>query len=214
MCRSAKPSRYLLCCFVLLSVRGAAERYLGFLSNILKELRGKKILFGIDSNAKSPLWGSDVTNQLGEIVENFIAEYNLPVLNNSTTPTFSSVRGNANIDITLVTDNLFPYISSWSVFPGVMTSDHRVLKTRIKLRDTTEIGESEKPQPRRFLLTRVDRERFDRCLKESVDTILSGIEITDEESVECLANSISKAIRDACEASMSRKKLSKKSHPW
>ena len=98
--------------------------------------------------------------------------------------------------------------------PGVTTSDHRVLETRIKRRDTTEIGESEKHQPSRFLLTRVDRERCDRCLKESVDTILSGIEISDEDRVECLANSFSKAIVDACEASMPRKKWSKKSHPW
>ena len=122
------------------------ERYLGFLSNILKELRGKKIIFGIDSNEKSSLWGSDITNQRGEVVENFIAEYNLHVLNNSTTPTFTSIRGDVNIDITLVTENLFPHISSWRVLLGVTTSDHRVLETRIKLRDATEIGESEKTE--------------------------------------------------------------------
>ena len=189
------------------------ERYLSFLSNILRGLRGKKILFGIDSNAKSPLWDSDIEDHRSESVENFIAEYNLHVLNNSTTPTFSSGRGEANIDVTLVADNFFPHISSWSILPGVTTSDHRVLETRIKLRDTAEIGESEKPQPKRFLLTRVDRERFNRCLKESADTILSSIEITDEESVECLAKRISKTIVDACEASMPRKKWSKKSQP-
>lgn len=147
-------------------------------------MRGKTILIAAGVNSKSPLWDSPISDNNGEIVEPFIAKHNLHVLNNSTISTFSSARGESHIDVTLVTDNLLAYITSWNVLLRLTTSYHIIIKPRIKIRNVAKISPSEKPQPTRFLLTRVNRVRFDGCLKESMDTILSTIELPDKEGTE------------------------------
>ena len=51
------------------------------LDRVLRSLRGKKAIIGLDSNAKSPLWCSRTTDDRGEALEAIIAQYGLHVLN-------------------------------------------------------------------------------------------------------------------------------------
>ena len=84
-------------------------------------------ILGMDSNSHSPLWNSDI-NQRGMVLEEFIIQNDLTVLNKGKCPTFVSSRGESIIDITLVygTSN---HISNWHVMPNnCFLSDHRGIK--------------------------------------------------------------------------------------
>jgi hypothetical protein len=64
------------------------------LDKVLRSLRGKKIIIGLDSNAKSPLWCSRTTDERGEALEAIIAQYSLHVLNRpGQDHTFETTRG-------------------------------------------------------------------------------------------------------------------------
>ena len=51
------------------------EKHLEALNEILVILEGKKVLIGLDSNACSPLWGPQRTDNKGEKLEDFITEH-------------------------------------------------------------------------------------------------------------------------------------------
>ena len=84
-------------------------------------------ILALDSNSHSPMWGSDI-NRRGMLLEDFIIETDLTVLNKGKSPTFVSSRGESIIDITLVHGNS-DHISSWHVMPNnCFLSDHRGIK--------------------------------------------------------------------------------------
>ena len=70
----------------------------------------------MDANAKSELWHSEVTDDKGMLVEEFVLENSLVVLNRpNNPPTYMSERGHSNIDLTLATPNLAGKVRSWMV---------------------------------------------------------------------------------------------------
>lgn len=62
------------------------------LEEVLKQLKGKKTLIGIDANAKSPLWNSGSTDDRGEALEAVLAQYGLHVVNEQGRHTRSKQR--------------------------------------------------------------------------------------------------------------------------
>ncbi len=97
--------------------------------------RGEKpILLGIDSNAHSTLWGYDVSNKRGELVEEFLAAHNLVVLNIGTENTFVPNRlARSIIDITVCSPELVQSIDRWRVNPIFQFSDHRRIEFEFNL---------------------------------------------------------------------------------
>lgn len=64
--------------------------------------------------AKSPLWFSNRRDERGRKLEDFIFANGLVVLNREGQPkTFSTVNGESNIDLTLVTMNLSRVVGEW-----------------------------------------------------------------------------------------------------
>jgi hypothetical protein len=61
-----------------------------------------------DSNAHSKAWYDSNNDLRGEIVLDFIAKNDLVLMNNNEneSPTYETVRGKSNIDLTLITNNL------------------------------------------------------------------------------------------------------------
>ena len=84
--------------------------------------KGFRILIGSDSNAHSPLWGSDDSNQRGEVLEEACAAYGLECANVGTQFTHEGVGGNSIIDITLTNDTQM--VTNWHVSEEVTLSDH------------------------------------------------------------------------------------------
>jgi len=89
------------------------------------------IILGIDSNAHHPAWGSPDANNRGQILEDFITNYNLSILNEGNAPTFYRTNCATHIDITITTNALKTRIRSWSVLDEDMLSDHFCLHTII-----------------------------------------------------------------------------------
>lgn len=106
---------------------------------ILQRLQGQKVLIAADSNARSTMWGDRLTDPSGEELETLIAQYNLFVLNEpGTLPTFESPNGTSFIDITLATEQMLPWVKSWTVKKDWTTSDHRVIVTTLKTDNSQE----------------------------------------------------------------------------
>ena len=51
------------------------------MDKVLRSLRGKKTIIGLDANAKSPLWCSKSIDDRGEALKAVIAQHGLHVLN-------------------------------------------------------------------------------------------------------------------------------------
>ena len=79
----------------------ATSKHLGHLSLALREVRGSKVLVCADANAKSTIWGSSVTDDRDEQVEDFIVEHDLHVLNRGGKATFCGTRRRSFINVTL-----------------------------------------------------------------------------------------------------------------
>ena len=96
--------------------------------------RGWAILFGIDTNAHSCLYGPD-GNARGEEVEDFILNHNLTVENHGMTPTFETMRGNCHvqthIDVTLSRD-LPRGVERWRLCREHNASDHNTILFEIE----------------------------------------------------------------------------------
>ena len=92
--------------------------------------RCPRVLLGLDGNGHSPWWGPStvVTNPVGSMLEDFIVDHDLEVLNDChSSPSFVSDMGDRTwIDITLATRSLALSLFNWRVesefFAG---SDHR-----------------------------------------------------------------------------------------
>ena len=90
-----------------------------------------KVVFGLDTNAHSELYGHETDNR-GEILEEYILNNNLEVENRGDIPTFCTLRGetlaSSFIDVTLSRD---VRIVDWFVDESFNNSDHNTLSFEI-----------------------------------------------------------------------------------
>jgi hypothetical protein len=84
-----------------------------------------------DSNAHSALWRDKKTDSRGKLLEEFIFHNNLNLLNQGSEPTFQTKRGSSLIDLSLVSDDLYPFIQYWGLHPDHSFSDHRLIEMRM-----------------------------------------------------------------------------------
>ena len=107
-----------------------------WMDGIIKYSNKKKypVLFGIDSNAHSTLYGMR-SNTRGEEFEDFILTNRIRVENVGESTTFETIRGGvkieSNIDVTL-TYKLINAITDWSVDRSYNGSDHNTIYFTLK----------------------------------------------------------------------------------
>lgn len=93
------------------------------LQNIIWQLPTPFILLG-DFNSHNPIWGSNETNQKGEIMEKLINNNNLCIFNNQTPTYICPTSGkNSAIDLTLCDPSTLMDFS-WSTYNDTCGSDH------------------------------------------------------------------------------------------
>lgn len=113
------------------------ENYLDNLQSHLRSNTGKKCIIGGDFNTKSMAWGSTITNERSQPLEDFIETHNLVVMNVGNTPTFQNANGSSIIDITLATTNICQNIKEWRVMEETENmSNHRTISFDVALEQT------------------------------------------------------------------------------
>ena len=119
------------------------EEYLGRVSaEIGRHLPGLVLVAG-DLNAKSVVWGSPATNARGEVLEEWVAELGLLVLNRGSVHTCVRHNGGSIVDITLGTPPVARMVFGWRVMAGSETlSDHRYIRM-----DVSDPSAGNQPRP-------------------------------------------------------------------
>lgn len=190
-------------------------RYLARLARILQELKGTRVVIAADVNARSPMWGGSCHDERGEMLELFCASYNLTVLNEPGNPsTFSSGRGESNIDVTLVTENVISSVESWKVLVNETTSDHRVIEIVLGRGGESNSEQVLPLQKGRFLTKKADWEQFQKVLMEIRARTMPSVSYNGAEDVERAAILMENVIIEACETVMKVKRWHAKSVPW
>ena len=104
------------------------QPYLQRIRDIVHGLRGQKIVFCIDANAKSPMWQSQTLGEEGIMVEDLIQELGLQIINEpDNLSTFYTIHAKSNIDVTLATNSAANYIRRWNVEDGWISSERRAI---------------------------------------------------------------------------------------
>ena len=92
------------------------------LEALILQLPRPFLLLG-DFNGHSPYWGSDVSNTQGKVIEDFISDHNLCILNTGS-PTFCASSGSlTHIDVSICDPSLFLEFE-WQVHSDLCGSDH------------------------------------------------------------------------------------------
>lgn len=193
------------------------EPYLQHLGEVIRQLRGKKVIIGCDANAKSPVWGSRTLDERGRKLEDFIAENNLVILNKENElSTFSNIHGESNIDVTLATESAAGLIRRWTVRGDWTMSDHRAIDIVIAWgRDANPAMPVDGEAPKRFAVGRANWENYMHALPDAKNRyIVQHEEIAGPEHVYALADGIEQTIISACSVSMPLKRRFPRSVPW
>jgi hypothetical protein len=173
------------------------------LGEVLNHLKGRKVIIGIDANAKSPLWNSRSTDDRGEALEAVIAQYGLHIANKTGHAyTFETTRGRSNIDITLTSPELILLLEEWKVHEDRTSNDYRILETRL------DLGKHNTPphqQERRYITRAANWEEFQRALLEEKKE-LRETTLQRADAVERVAEQLQAALIRACNATIPRKK--------
>jgi hypothetical protein len=99
---------------------------------IIHHAKGAGLLLAIDSNSRSASWHDTQTNARGRILEEFLLSKHLHIMNEkSTLTTFLNSRGSSNIDLTVISNQLFRAVEHWKVSDQESSSDHSIIKFAI-----------------------------------------------------------------------------------
>ena len=95
--------------------------------------KGHELLILSDCNSWSTLWNMPFSNARGRVLEGYIAETGLEVLNKGRDVTFHREGVGTIVDITLASPNLADSISHWKVNNICPSSDHLAPQMILKL---------------------------------------------------------------------------------
>ena len=112
--------------------------YLEYMDEVRGCVKSRRAIFGMDANAASPLWfskdeGRSRENEMrGRILEEWVIANGMIVLNEpSEFYTFSGVRGESDVDVTLMCGNMPGCRFKWQMMNDWSISDHNVILTRM-----------------------------------------------------------------------------------
>ena len=109
------------------------EQDLGKMELTMHHAKDTAVLFALDSNARSTLWHETLTNTRGRILEEFITNKQLYIMNKESSYTTSRNRlGSSNIDLTIISSQLLNSLSGWVISDQESISHHSIIKYAIK----------------------------------------------------------------------------------
>lgn len=200
------------------------EPYLEKLKVILDSMQTNKILIGGDVNAWSTWWGSTSENSRGEVIRGFLDENDMQILNHGNEPTFDTIRGGrvltSNVDITVSSINLLPFVSNWKIDKTITSSDHNAITFDLTLKKPSQTRNPTNTT-RKYCTKKADWSRFTETLSNLLnenDLITEKIKEIDQKThLEEVVQNYIKCITSACEQSIPEKKKNVKDRdylPW
>ncbi|KAG6438996.1 hypothetical protein O3G_MSEX000394 [Manduca sexta] len=196
------------------------DGYLDQLRDICNRVGSRHLLIGGDANARS-LWWSQEIDRRGEEVSNWLDEAGLQVLNEGTTPTFFTVRGDraysSQVDVTACSVDLLDKIENWTVKEDITSSDHNTIIFNIRLEKATSIKINN--TTRLYNTKKADWSEFGIKIKKSmIENKINGAEIGRIKSKQQLENTVGKYIElitKICKETLPEKKNNNKFNiPW
>lgn len=186
--------------------RRATQQFTHELHQIISKLQpSDNLIIGADVNAFSTRWGSRTTDHRGSVVEDFIDQNDLTLINtHNHGPTYVGPRGSTNIDISLSRE-IDMDVSSWKIVKGETTSDHHIIRFDISI----SRPKLDQVSTRRFNTRKANWSKFDAILvQEHLNTIYSS-------DPDINVDKITEAITKAAISSIPRStKQTKPTPPW
>lgn len=162
--------------------------FMGRLDEIIKIFNKKGCIMAGDLNAMTPAIGSKRTNARGKILEEFVAENELEVLNKGGRPTFRGAMGESVIDFTVATQRMAKKIEQWRVEEETENlSDHCTISFTIKRDIKREKYRADE-----------DKHRW-RVTGEGLTAFSKDIKLRAGGETKCEAEKLAKYIRDGCD---------------
>ena len=125
------------------------EVFLGKLRSIMH--------IGTDAKSNSSLWGSPRAERNGLLLEDFIAEMRLTVLNEpAQEPNLQNFRGSFYIDVTMVSETTESKVCSWKIKRDLVTSCHVLIETVLGTDNNRVVERHRGWSLRRYCIDRVD----------------------------------------------------------
>lgn len=181
------------------------------LERCLRGVRGNRVLVCADVNGRSPCWFSSGSDQRGQAFENFIIANDLVVLNRrQELHTFASSQGQSNIDVSLASPSLAPYIADWKVADISGVSDHNA----IVLEWHPDAGHDElrlvvTPE---FNIRKANWEELEVEIGQKFD--LRAMAVLRDADAETAARTFGSLLTAACEGTIPRRRLASRTVPW
>ena len=117
------------------------------IEQILEFTKVSKLIMAIYSNARSTILHDTTTNNRGRMMEEFIPSKQLYIINeDGPRRTFQSTRGESNINLTIVNNQMLPDVTGWEIAEVESASVHNILKFRTTLKQTNLIKETPQNQ--------------------------------------------------------------------
>ncbi|XP_063931815.1 uncharacterized protein LOC135143805 [Zophobas morio] len=149
---------------------GRYRKFLDDLTESVSKWEGDVVVAG-DFIAKSPLWGSPITNDLrGSLLEDWMSERCMVCHNCGNAPTFLRGAQKSHIDLTLSTEGVARRMKEWRVLEQENLSDHQDIVWVLGTTGECERGE-DRMKERGWSVAEEKMERLAEVMKERVKTI-------------------------------------------
>lgn len=185
--------------------------YMMQLQRVMNVVDVRRVLIGADVNAVSPLWTwrAEEADGTGQKVEQFMMQFRLKALNRPG-ELCTYIKGNRDIDITMVDERSLLQIRDWTVKEEMISSDHRVIITCLMLQRN---GNTIYKYDRRFNVKKADWNQFIRYLKKN-EKIIGDEPLENKELIEKRVEVVKSILIRAARKAMPKKRRFYKSVPW
>ena len=200
----------VVCTSGYMDIKYKAEDMFPMLDKIISysQTNNHGLIMGLDTNAHSSMWNSINNNHRGNLLEEWILQNNLSILNNGSTPTFVGHQGNTIIDVTLTDSSTLDLVHHWMVNEDDQLSDHRRIEFMIKFSSNKII--------RTRNLKNADWQKFRRLLskaKKAINPIIWTKE-TLENRLKEFYEKVNKALNETCPIRTFKVKNHKNPSDW
>jgi hypothetical protein len=138
---------------VYFDINREIEIHLLKIEAILLHAKGACVLIAADSNSRSVSWHDTLTNKTGRILEEILMSKQINILNEeSKYTTFRSRRGDSNIDINAINNQLLNTVVEWEISEQESCSDHNIIGYAIG--QTADHGTAVDKQELRYIVKR------------------------------------------------------------
>lgn len=122
----------LVCCYI--SPNCSENVFTQYLNYLTARIRAGKRSFVVagDFNAKSPMWGSPTSDRRGDALAEAAIGLGAVSINERHMPTFVRGKSESYIDVTFLSEALFPHSTGWTTLDNEPMSHHKHIFFKIQ----------------------------------------------------------------------------------